>query len=86
MAGMEQDSTRTKMERPPISRTPLPLMLVLACWLVSLWSPLSPARDWHLSVQVAQVRVSFGTVTAPVRNRTFLFEVGQAVFAFGLAR
>ena len=83
---MESNVTRIKMERPPISRPPMPLMLVLACWLVSLWFPLAPARDWHLSVQVAQVRVSFGMATAPVRNRTFLFELGQAVVAFGLAR
>lgn len=86
MADMEHDTTKTKMERPPSSRTPLLLMLVLAYWLASLWFPLAPARDWHFSVQVAQVRVLVGTVTAPVRNRTFLFELGQAVFAFGRAR
>ncbi|WP_445193884.1 hypothetical protein ACT009_08410 [Sphingomonas sp. Tas61C01] len=83
---MTRHATRTEMERPPISRTPLPLMLLLGCWLVSLYIPLAPARDWHLSVQVAQVHVSFGTAAAPVRNRTFLFEVGQSVIAFGLAR
>ncbi|HEX8446748.1 MAG TPA: hypothetical protein VF649_09050 [Sphingomonas sp.] len=65
------------MEHTPRSTILLLVLTALACWAFSRWHAPLPSSGWHLSLQVARVRISVGTAVLPVRNRTLLFEIGQ---------
>jgi hypothetical protein len=83
---MQPDAVRTDMG-PKSKSKMLPLLLImLGCWAFSVLQPLVPSSSWLLSVEVAQVRVTFVREAAPVRNRTPLVEIGQLLAMLGLSR
>jgi hypothetical protein len=81
---MQPDAARTDMEPKPKRQTPFLLLVLLGFWVFSALPPVLPS-SWHLSVQVAQVRVTFAKDAAPVRNRTPLVGIGQLLARLGLA-
>ena len=57
------------------------LLLIIASKIgVSLFSP------WAVELEVASVRLSISSGDATVRNRTSLFEIGQAVVRRAVSR
>ena len=80
---MQLDTGRTEMERHPKRHAVLLAIVVFACCAICIWRSLIPSAGWYLSVQVAEVHVTFGTEAAPVRKRTPLSGSGQWLVQFG---